>query len=437
MKKRMLITTIAMVVVIAVALTTSSLAWFTTSSTVKTTELTVNAASATGADLSFGALNSWDISNYANTIAFGAITSDTKFFPIQGNPDLEGLVKKTGEGSEATYAFNTSVSNGALVATYVTEPFFAANVVDTRDDTGASIDKQVVTFEANASGKNYYASGFNVANKTMTSGITSINVAVSVTITAVADSTQAYSGDENAYEVSEGYACYAKIGDTAKKWYNAGDVLAVDATNIAKINFYKIQDLGLLASLRFRMMYAKDTGDAGSAATGADPANPLSYTYTECNQLSGDTVATKTETYGCSSIKIQRASGTAYNYIVATDGANNNKYVKEPDVTTPAKYVYVAGAEEKDSVEVIDDYYNMTTGDTPTAKDITAMTLGECSGSTISATFNFQVESGAVTAAHVSSVLFCVWMDGWDESCIPGASAGSLKFNMTVSGSSK
>ncbi len=98
MKKRMLITTIVMMLVLAVALTTSSLAWFTASQATVTATGGTFTASTAGSATNIGLAQATD-GEWASTIAMLTPSASTKLMPLC--PQAEIGRKLTAEGSLA------------------------------------------------------------------------------------------------------------------------------------------------------------------------------------------------------------------------------------------------------------------------------------------------------------------------------------------------
>ena len=113
MKKRLLITSIVMMLVVAVALSTATYAWFTSSAAVTASDITLKAASNTGAALGIG----WD------GVAYGTEIEAAGFSGLEVNPICPtALTKKTAQASGSDFSSIvwktttiTGQSNGADV----------------------------------------------------------------------------------------------------------------------------------------------------------------------------------------------------------------------------------------------------------------------------------------------------------------------------------
>ena len=345
MKKRMLVTTIALVLVIAVALTTSSLAWFSTSSTVTTSQLTFSAHNATGSNLVLGNLDNLNVSQYGTTVT---LPNGLELYPAQGLPAIAG------KHSELNVNTNK--------ITLAPNPFLKAENV--RQTTGFAVADQKVDLKADG---NYLAGGFNYANATgdpLESG-----VKVKATITLAPVTTGAVDADG---KVNKGYIAY----DSG--WKSAGSPVTASAV------FFKAQDVALLASIRIAIFGAANvTSDTTFGdATAIYDFNGTGVVLTQNGYATGD--AGSNDKYATA--VANDVSGT-----VVTDPENGTSYgeIKHIDTTETA------------------------------------------------GTFTFtETFSTAIEAGKAGSIAYVIWMDGWDESALPGVSDGRFSMTFEVSASS-
>ena len=82
MKKRLLITSIVMMLVVAVALSTATYAWFTSNQSVSATSITMTASTSDSAALAIAWVPSSGDPTFGNYITTGAIDSETSFGPV-------------------------------------------------------------------------------------------------------------------------------------------------------------------------------------------------------------------------------------------------------------------------------------------------------------------------------------------------------------------
>lgn len=337
MKKRMLVTTIALVLVIAVALTTSSLAWFSSSSAVTTGEVSFTARTATGANLVLGNLGDTTLDDY-DTAAVD-LPDGTAMEPAQGLPTLGTL------DTDFTVATNK--------ITYNTNPFLKAENVEQID--GFTVDRQQVDLVAD--GK-YLAGGFNYANATGDALATGVTVKATISL-----ATRTVGDAADAGKVKKGFIAY-----DGGEWKSAGQDVTASAV------FFNSVDVALLASIRIAMFGAAN--------------------------VTGGT------TFGAATIYGFDGTGvvlTKNGYAVGT-GASNNQYATATgtDVTKPTGSPYGT---------------------------IQPIGIGETAG-----TFTFsQAFNTAINAGDAGSIAYVIWMDGWDESALPGVSAGTFGMTFEVS----
>jgi len=147
MKKRMLITTIVMVLVVAIALTTSSLAWFTMSAEVTISDVSFGAVAYEGADLTVSDLS---------RVSFGAGATigpaAVQFDPVQGNPIASTLIVSDGTGPWNAISF----ADGT---------FWGATDVTTTQAGREAANQKVKLSDVSDQGLNsFFLGGFNVRN---------------------------------------------------------------------------------------------------------------------------------------------------------------------------------------------------------------------------------------------------------------------------------
>ena len=342
MKKRMLVTTIALVLVIAVALTTSSLAWFSTSSSVHTGNVTFTAAAASGANLVLGDLGDYTLGNYDTEPV--TLPAGTAMNPAQGLPALGTL--------------NTDFTVASNKITYNTNPFLKADKVEQTE--GFAVADQKVKLVANG---DYQAGGFNYANATGDALANGVTVKATIKLAKVDASTAATDN-----KVNKGYIAY-----DGSAWKSAGAEVTGSAV------FFKSVDVALLASVRIAMFGA---------------ANVTSGT-----------------TFGDATIYDFNGTGvvlTKNGYVVGAAGSNDQYATAAgDDVTMPSGSPYA------------------TTINHIAIEDITTGTF------TFSQAFNTAIQAG-----NAGSIAYVMWMDGWDESALPGVSAGTFTMTFEVSASS-
>ena len=342
MKKRMLVTTIALVLVIAVALTTSSLAWFSTSSSVTAGQLTFTATTASGANLVLGDLGDYNLGNYDAATVDLPVGSSMN--PAQGLPTLGTL------DTDFTVADNK-------ITYKTTNPFLKAENVEQL--TGFDVANQQVDLVA---GGDYLAGGFNYANATGDALEHGVTVKATITLTK-ADAEHAVTGTT----VNKGYIAY-----------EGGQWKSAEVTDPEAAVFFAAKDVALLASIRIAMFGA---------------ANVTSET-----------------TFGAATIYDFNDTGfilTKNGYAAGAAGSND-QYVAAPgtDVTKPA-----SGSS-----------YGTINHIQVKAADVA------------NGTFTFSQAFGtAIEAGKAGSIAFVIWMDGWDESALPGVSAGTFGMTFEVS----
>ena len=346
MKKRMLVTTIALVLVIAVALTTSSLAWFSSSSSVTTGNVTFTATTASGANLVLGDLGDVTLDDY--DAAARELPDGTAMSPAQGLPAL------------GTLNTDFTVANNKI--TYNTNPFLGATNVEQL--TGFDVANQQVDLVANGA---YLAGGFNYANATGDALANGVTVKATITLATVEADTAATDN-----KVNKGYIAY-----DGSAWKSAGADVTASAV------FFKSVDVALLASVRIAMF------GAANVTSGA--------------------------TFGTATIYDFNGTGvvlTSKGYAVGAAGSND-------------KYATAAGTDVKGTV--VTDPENGTSYGT-----INHIDMGEKGTDTYTFTFS-QAFNTPIAAGNAGSIAYVIWMDGWDESALPGVSAGTFGMTFEVS----
>lgn len=342
MKKRMLVTTIALVLVIAVALTTSSLAWFSSSSSVHTGTVDFTAAAASGTNLVLGDYGETDLARYGNTVV---LQSGSNYKPVQGK-----------------VSFESAITNSNNKLTFDANPFYASTAVV--QESGYDVAHQKVTFEA-ASSAHYLAGGFNFANATgdaISGGVTA-NVSITLApVTPNPGTTHTVEGTTGTGTVKKNFVVFQG------GWKGAGATFDTASTFVV----YRSVDVALMASIRI-------------AVCGAD------------NVLAGRTYSdaqAKVYAWGDKGVTLGNAG-----YALA-DGASQNKYV--PNDPTDSAKTYTDATDTYSAIEPI------------TYAD---------GAFTFSYTF-----TDTISPNEAGSIAFVIWMDGWDESALPGVSEG--KFTM-------
>ena len=341
MKKRMLVTTIALVLVIAVALTTSSLAWFSSSSSVTTGNVTFTATTASGANLVLGDLGDTTLDDYDAAAVDLPVGSSMN--PAQGLPTLGTL------DTDFTVADNK-------ITYKTTNPFLKA--VNVRQTTGFAVADQKVDLQA---GGDYLAGGFNYANATGDALEDGVTVKATIKLATVEAATAA-----TGTTVNKGYIAY-----------EGGQWKSAEVTDPEAAVFFNAKDVALLASIRIAMFGA---------------ANVTSET-----------------TFGAATIYDFNDTG----FILTKNG-------------------YAAGAAGSN------DQYHTAAGvglAMPSGNsygDINHISMGEKGTDTYTFTFS-QTFGTAINAGDAGSIAYVIWMDGWDESALPGVSAGTFGMTFEVS----
>jgi hypothetical protein len=153
MKKRMLITTIVMVLVVAIALTTSSLAWFTMSASVSISEVAFGAVRTEGAEILVSKL---DRLNWGTSAEIG---TGLPLTPVQGDPTL-GL----GGAGVMTLPTGTYVDSGKYQINFDDGTWYEASDVTSTPVGGQTANQLVELVEVASNKEAYFVGGFNIRN---------------------------------------------------------------------------------------------------------------------------------------------------------------------------------------------------------------------------------------------------------------------------------
>lgn len=165
MKKRMLITTIVMLLVLAVALTTSSLAWFSAGqATVTATGGQFVASTATAGNVNLAISN--DMSSWGVSAAMQTATAG--MYPVALR---EALATTLGEDGNSTLYFDTAQT--------VQNKWFDPSTI--ASSTGADLTKDNVDAAANAY---HYWDTLYVINQDDTSALAKLTLTMNATVTA-------------------------------------------------------------------------------------------------------------------------------------------------------------------------------------------------------------------------------------------------------------
>lgn len=382
MKKRMLITTIVMVLVVAIALTTSSLAWFTMSATVSISEVSFGAISYDGAQLSVAGLarSGWGSS--------ASIGSGEPFDPSQGDPTVAKMNFPT-DGSWA----NVSYSTGTFQQAGGVETTAAGNLVK---------DQKVSGFSNSATAA--FIGGFNVRNDG--------SAGASVTISAELKVGKAWlvnpTGDENTaddfYVYGDFNAEHANVTtygisySEANEWYTTtgGTPAQIQAAFTRNQN-----DLSLAGGLRVAVFTREWTWNLSDGYSNEAPERVAVYAFTN-----------------------YKVEWTANGWYASTDvGTNNRLYIEEPQAGTysmnsvladgPTFYVNAetAGIGLVGQVDADNEFVPLSTNTIPEISLTLAGDDGDRSG----------VE-----------VVVVVWLDGWDNEAVSYAGGGLVSLAYSV-----
>lgn len=236
MKKSMFITTVMMVVLLIVAVSTATFAWYTSSNTVNTAITNVNSAESTGANISIGWADTTPVGVSQLTFA----SQDTDFYPMvpTNNEGASFVFNNTTPFYTANISYGT-LSNHSSATPYVgTKPnpsggattFFVVNYA--RKATN-------ITFSANVTGEN--ATRLRVAvfnadtgalvytNKDIYYG--TIMNAVDAVFTLVEEAPAGWADNYASYSTSTGtFTAVAPVAPTwqANTYWTSGGVLTTE-----------------------------------------------------------------------------------------------------------------------------------------------------------------------------------------------------------------
>lgn len=372
MKKRMLITTIVMVLVVAIALTTSSLAWFTMSATVSISEVSFGAATYDGAQLSVAGLN---------RTGFGAsasIGTGVTFDPSQGEPTVSNI----------TLASSAPWNN----VNYEEGTFQSASDVTTTAAGNQTANQKVAL--QNTTGA-VFIGGFNIRND----GTGAADVTIDATLNVGAAWLVNPTGDSN---TADDYYVYGDFTPTAGVSWDAGNNWYTSSINrgLTEAAFAMNQkDIALAGGLRVAVFTRTWTWAIDGGA------------YTNAGS------ATREGIYGFTNYKVVWGAAGWESSIAA--GNTNNLYVAEPTAGIYSKNEILA-----DSGKYVANgqaginTYSVTALGTNSLPTLTKSLLGEAAG----------VRSGI-------EVVVVVWMDGWDDESVPAAGGGRVSLSYAISSS--
>lgn len=387
MKKRMLITTIVMVLVVAIALTTSSLAWFTMTATVSISEVSFGAVSYTGAQLSVAGL---DRSGFGASASIGGYV---EFDPSQGDPTIDAL----NFGTDATGWETISFDAGT---------FYQAATVETTAAGNQTANQKVTLASSNTA---VFIGGFNVRNDgTGSNAAVKVNAELKVGTAHLVNP----EGDGNTADDYYVYGDYdgETVGITwvgASGWYTSSLLPAATAAAFEANQ----KDLALAGGIRVAVYQTSWT------ATYDDVEEEFDYVSGEDTVREGIYAFTNYDvTWG--------ATGW-----VATTGAgtNNQLYVTTPVLASVYSMNEVL-ADENCYVatgEACVSYVGRTSSE-PVETDF----LARADNTLPEVTFNLtKLTAGTYSGVEVIVV---VWMDGWDDESVPAAGDGRVSLAYTV-----
>ena len=173
MKKRLLITSIVMMLVVAVALSTATYAWFTSNANVTASSVSFTAATSTADAIAIA----WTGNNNPGTTLAPAANAGTAMQPMV--PTLPIVAQTTSTAFAASFTTGTLYSNNG-VATFNTADSYTANPVtwETNDNNGE---------EAGGSS----AASFYIKNLSLAKSVNNINVKAEITDAEGANNTGA------------------------------------------------------------------------------------------------------------------------------------------------------------------------------------------------------------------------------------------------------
>jgi len=407
MKKRMLITTIVMVLVVAIALTTSSLAWFTMSAQVEITEVSFGAVKTSGADLKVSGLAR---TNWSTSASLG---SGATFAPVQGEP-----IVSTGEGTAYSGDGNMILTNyGPGAVSFKSGTWFAADDVTTTPVGSETANQKVVLKDVSLTGPYFYG-GFNVRNDG-TAATASADVTISGALKVGTPRLINPTGSNN-------------DGDEYYAYGAAPDAATLPALGLEKVNDYEYSG----GTDKAAVIAAFVATDSDKALAGGLRVAVFTRTWTYDTSTTSYTnaAATRDKIYAFSTYNVAW-SPVLGAWTVGTGGGNNNDlYVIVPDVT-PVGDVY----------PVYSKNLNLATG-TGTTPNATYQVIGsnanvssiDLTNSTDNNLTDVTIEDLApITDGVYSGVEFfvIVWLDGWDDETLPIAGGGSVSLAYAVTSS--
>jgi len=396
MKKRMLITTIVMVLVVAIALTTSSLAWFTMSATVEISEVSFGAAAYTGSQLSVAELDRGNWGASAN------IGTGVTFDPSQGEPTVDNI----NLGGAGTWD----------VITFDDDTFFKSSSVETTGAGNQTSNQKVKMIENDDA---VFIGGFNVRNDGTGSATVKIDATLNVGRANIInpDDSETINGDESYLYGTPNATAMATWKEDASFPYNEYMDNDDDRTGYGyftgagavEANFtVQNADKALAGGLRIAVF-----------------TKPWVYTVAT-GTYSTDGVLTREGIYSFTNYSVVWGSN---GWVVdTTAGDDNDLYVTLPTAGSvysmnenlAAEGCYVGYTDEEETVlaEGIAKY-TLTARGGNTLPQLSKVLLGT----------NF---TDAGTRAGIE-VVVVVWMDGWDEESVPAAGAGRVSISYKLS----
>lgn len=236
-------------------------------------------------------------------------------------------------------------------------------------ESGYDVAHQKVTFTAD--GSKYLAGGFNFTNVNRYEISGGVTADVTITLTpATSTPGTTHTVDGTKGTVKRNFVVYQG------GWKGAGEEFDTESTFVV----YRSQDIALIASIRIAVCGAANVLGEG--------------TFSDSNA----------KVYGWGEKGVILNNTGSYEL---TAGANQKKYV--PDDPTGSAKTYLTDA--------TDDYAN-------TISDITY------ADGAFTFSYNF---TETISPNEAGSIAFVIWMDGWDESALPGLSTGTFKMGFKLS----
>lgn len=416
MKKRMLITTIVMVLVVAIALTTSSLAWFTMSATVEISEVSFGAAAYTGAQMSVSEL---DRLQWGSSADIG--TFSTPFDPTQGEPIsgyIWGDVGEGGMGPVESGTNNLTIGTSADWSAFAVSNFYKAETVETTAAGNETADQKV---ELEASTSAVFIGGFNVRNDGVGSTTAKINAALKVGTAVLInpDNSTSANGDE--------YYAYGVLGSAL-----AGLVVTDNASSYGAYKYDGAGPAGADANAKkATVLAAFQATDADEALAGGLRVAVFTRTWEETAGTYVNAPLARRGIYNFTQYKVtwsngwSVAAGTEATPINSSESNwKNNLYV-----TTPAAGVYSMNENLAIGTgSVPDPAFHVDSGNGAiTQYTTTDVGLGNALPQ-IS-----QLLAGKTATTYGMELVVIVWMDGWDSESVPAAGGGRVSLAYTIS----